>query len=375
MKPLDSAIAIFLCGDVMTGRGVDQILPYPSDPVLHEPYIKDAREYVKLAEEKNGPIPKPVSFSYVWGDALAHLKRMAQDLRIINLETSITKSADYWRGKEIHYRMNPENIPCINAAKIDCCALANNHVLDWGYSGLSETLETLAKSGIKSSGAGRNIEEAESPAVLEVEGKGRAIVFSIGSETSGIPPSWVASESKPGISLIEDMSDGAVYDFRKKVEEIREEGDIVIASIHWGENWGYNVPFEQQEFAHKLIDQAGVDMIHGHSSHHVKGLEVYRNRLILYGCGDFLNDYEGIGGYESFRSDLCLMYFARVEVGTGKLLSLEMMPMHIRRFRVNNSPRKDAVWMRNTLEREGKKFGCTVELKSGNTLSLLWDRE
>ena len=139
----------------MTGRGIDQILPYPSNPVIYEPYVKDAREYVRLAEEKNGVISKPVNFDYIWGDALFHLERLAPDLRIINLETSITTSEEYWRGKQINYRMNPKNTPCLTAAKIDCCSTANNHVLDWGYSGLEETLETLRKAGIKSSGAGK----------------------------------------------------------------------------------------------------------------------------------------------------------------------------------------------------------------------------
>ncbi len=136
-------ITIFLCGDVMTGRGIDQVLPHPSKPVLYEPYVKDAVDYVHLAERANGPIPKPVSHSYIWGDALDVLERMAPDLRIINLETSITTSEDYWRGKGINYRMHPQNAPCITAAKTDLCVLANNHVLDWGFAGLIETLETL----------------------------------------------------------------------------------------------------------------------------------------------------------------------------------------------------------------------------------------
>ena len=199
-----SAIRIFMCGDVMTGRGIDQILPCPSNPVIHEPYLKNAKDYVRLAEEKNGPIPKPASFSYIWGDALLKLERMKPDVRLINLETSITKSDEYWRGKDIHYRMNPNNIPCLTAAKIDYCALANNHVLDWGYSGLAETLETLANAHVKFSGAGRNSEESESPAILEVKDKGRIIVFSFGLETSGILSSWAASKSMAGVNLLED---------------------------------------------------------------------------------------------------------------------------------------------------------------------------
>src|SRR3990170_5081967 len=128
MEKTDS-ITLFMCGDVMTGRGIDQVLPYPSNPVIHEPFMKNAAGYVELAEAASGPIPKPVDFSYIWGDALNELERMAPDLRIINLETAITKSDDYW-DKGINYRMHPENIPCITVAKIDFCSLANNHILD-----------------------------------------------------------------------------------------------------------------------------------------------------------------------------------------------------------------------------------------------------
>lgn len=64
------AVTIFLCGDVMPGRGVDQILPHPSDPRLHEEHVKDAGRYVQLAEAANGPVRHPVRFSYIWGDAL-----------------------------------------------------------------------------------------------------------------------------------------------------------------------------------------------------------------------------------------------------------------------------------------------------------------
>jgi len=89
------AITLFMSGDVMTGRGIDQVLPHPSDPVFYEPYIRDARQYVELAEDMNGRIPRPVDFSYIWGDAIKQLEEVAPDLRLINLETSITESRDY----------------------------------------------------------------------------------------------------------------------------------------------------------------------------------------------------------------------------------------------------------------------------------------
>ena len=208
---------------------------------------------------------------------------------------------------------------------------------------------------------------------MAVEDKGRVIVFSYGLESSGIPLSWAASNHNPGVNLLKGSSDKIVQPIKQKVEEIKKQGDIVIASIHWGGNWGYGIPDLQMELAHKLIDDADIDIIHGHSSHHVKGIEVYNNKLIIYGSGDFLNDYEGIGGHEEFRPDLGLMYFVSVDPSNGELISLQMTPTQIKWFRVNQVSEKDAVWLRETLNREGKKFGSRVVLNNNNKLTLEWD--
>ena len=365
-------IMLFLCGDVMTGRGIDQVLPHPGNPILFEGYMKSALGYVELAEEANGPIPKPVEFAYIWGDALAELERTKPDVRIINLETAVTRS-DHAQDKAVNYRMRPDNIPCLTAAHIDCCTLANNHVLDWGYPGLSETLETLKKADIKIAGAGRNIREAQEPAVMTIPGKARVLVFSFGSETSGIPWSWGATADTPGVNLLPDFSAATVRGIRDTIARVKMPGDIIVASIHWGSNWGYQVPRGEQEFAHRLVDEAGVDILHGHSSHHVKGIEVYKGKLVLYGCGDFLNDYEGISGHEAYRGDLTLMYFVSADPATGGLVGLTMMPLQIRNFRLNHTSATDASWLRDVLRREGKKFGTSVEQNADNTLTLRWE--
>ncbi len=159
---------------------------------------------------------------------------------------------------------------------------------------------------------------------------------------------------------------------KEEMQKVKRQGDIGILSIHWGGNWGYDIPSEQIEFAHRLIDRAGIDIIHGHSSHHVKGIEVYRDRLILYGCGDFLNDYEGIGGFDYYRSDLGLMYFVKMDGISGSLAEIDMIPTQIRHFRVNRASREDAFWLADLLKREGKKFGTGVELGKDNALKLLW---
>ena len=364
-------IKLFLCGDVMTGRGIDQVLPFPGDPRLCEPCVTSAVGYVRLAEEVNGPISRPVDFGCVWGDALSALRRARSDVRIVNLESSITTSRNC-EPKGINYKMNPANVPCLKATDIDCFVLANNHVADWGMPGLVETLERLEKAGLKGVGAGHNIAQAEAPAVIDVFGKGRVIVISLGSVTSGIPEAWAADEKRPGVVVIKDLSARTVDRIAKRVRAIRRPQDIVVVSIHWGGNWGYEIPLDQTVFARALIDEAGVDVVHGHSSHHVKGIEVYRGKPIIYGCGDFLNDYEGISGYETFRDDLTLMYLPVIDPSNGRLVRFEMTPLQIRRLRLNHVSRTDAAWLRDILTRESKRFGTRAELAADNTLTLDW---
>lgn len=362
---------IFLCGDVMTGRAVDQILPTPSVPRLYEPYVKSAVEYVEMAERRYGPIPKPASSDYIWGDALGEFRRVAPDARIINLETSVTTSEDYER-KGINYRMHPANVPCITAAGIDCCVLANNHVLDWGGEGLLETLAVLEKARLKTSGAGRNLRDAIRPAVLQARFGSRILVFSAGAEDSGIPNSWAATNDRPGVVLLPDFSLDTADLMARQVERFRRPGDLTVISIHWGGNWGYSVPAGHRAFARRLIESEAADVVHGHSSHHPKPVEVYRNKLILYGCGDFLNDYEGISGYEQFRSDLVLMYFATVDRSNASLQRLEMVPLKTRRFRLHHTSRAEAEWVRDVLTREGERFGTRALLRDANRLELQW---
>jgi len=362
---------LFLCGDVMTGRGIDQALPHPVNPILYEPYVHDAREYVHLAEKAHGPIPRPLSFDYIWGDALQELEDAQMDLRLVNLETAITSAETSWSGKAIHYRMHPQNIGCLSAARISACTLANNHVLDWGYDGLSQTLETLDAAGIAHSGAGNDAEEAMQPAALNAGAKSRVLLFSFGSITSGIPEDWRATSISPGVNLLDDLSEATAARICAEMRAPQQPGDLVVASIHWGGNWGYEIPQEQIAFAHRLIEE-GVAVVHGHSSHHVKGIEVFKSRLILYGCGDFLTDYEGISGYETFRGDLALMYLIELDHDSGELMNARLVPMQMRQFQLRRASAADAKSLCNLLNQLGAKFSTGAKLQSDNSLMLEW---
>jgi poly-gamma-glutamate synthesis protein (capsule biosynthesis protein) len=305
----------------------------------------------------------------VWGDALAELERARPDVRIVNLETAVTQS-DAWQPKGIHYRMHPGNVPCLEAAGIDCCAIANNHVLDWGRAGLTETLESLRRAGLRTAGAGRDAAEAAAPAVLALPGDRRVLTFAFGSVTSGIPRDWAATERRSGVNLLEARS---VREIAADVRRARRPGDVVVASLHWGGNWGYEIPAWQRELARSLIDEAGVDVVHGHSSHHAKGIEVHAGRPILYGCGDFLHDYEGIRGHEEFRNDLVLMYFVTIDPSARRLVRLELTPLRVRRFRLGRASADDARWLRDTLGRECAALGTRVEPTAEGRFAVGWE--
>jgi poly-gamma-glutamate capsule biosynthesis protein CapA/YwtB (metallophosphatase superfamily) len=344
---------LFLTGDVMTGRAIDQLLPHPGDPTLREAVVSDARTYIRLAEHTNGPIPAPIDLAWPWGEALDIVAHFAPDVRLLNLETSITAGGGFAPGKGVHYRMHPDNVGCLTAIRPDVCALANNHVLDFGYEGLADTLRTLERAGIRGAGAGLDVDEAERPAVV-----GHVVITCCGMASSGIPPGWAATGRRPGVAYVPDMSDRRATAVAARVMRRKGPDDIAVVSVHWGSNWGYDVDAAQIRFAHRLIDE-GVDVVHGHSSHHPRPIEMYRGKLIMYGCGDTIDDYEGIGTFEAFRHELRLLYFASIDSSAGTIL--QMVPMRMRRMRLERAPSEDAAWLRTTLEEMSGRFGTRVD--------------
>ena len=293
------------------------------------------------------------------------MDQIAPDLRIINLETSITTSDDAAPGKAVHYRMHPGNIGCLTAARPDACALANNHVLDLGVRGLEETLDALAGAGLPTAGAGRDKEEAWRPLELSA-GDRRVLVWSVGASCSGVPRTWAAGPDRPGVAFVGDLSPADAADLCDRVRRTKQPGDIAVVSIHWGSNWGYAVPRAQVRFAHWLVD-SGVDVVHGHSSHHPRPVEVYRGRLVLYGCGDLVNDYEGISGDERYRPDLRLLYFVYLDA-SGRLDRVTMVPLQARQMRLWHAIEPDAQWLRRALNKASRRFGSRIDLEPDGTL-------
>lgn len=365
-------ITLLLAGDVMTGRGIDQVMPAPVPPVLYEGWVRDAREYVRLAEEINGAIAAPVAMDYVWGDALAEMSRLAPDLRIVNLETAVTCDGSPWPGKGIHYRMNPAHVGCLAAARLDACTLANNHVLDWGVQGLADTLAALQAAGLQTAGAGAGVDEAEAPALLTLPGGARLLLFSRATPSCGVPNEWVAKGQRAGIALLPRLDEAAAQGLASSVHQQRHPGDLVVISLHWGDNWVDEIPAQHRWFAHRLIDLGAADVVHGHSSHHPLPIEVHAGKLVLYGCGDLINDYEGIAPHGRHRSDLGCLYAVTLERATGRLTGLEMVPLQLRRFRLTH-PQADArQWLHRQLVQECRGLGTAIEADPQERWLLRW---
>ncbi|WP_243710320.1 CapA family protein [Micromonospora sp. KC213] len=360
-------MTLFLSGDVMTGRGVDQILPRPGSPQLREQVVTDARRYVELAESVSGPVPRPVPPGWPWGDALRLLDEQRPDVRIVNLETAVTGRGDFAPGKAIHYRMHPDNLTCLTAARIDVCVLANNHVLDFGPDGLADTVDRLRRAGITPVGAGRDEAEAWRPARVDLGGGRRLVLWSVGMPSAGVLPHWAATRRRAGVAYLPEASEECADALAARIDRQTQPGDLVVVSVHWGSNWGYDVPAAQVRFAHRLV-QAGVRLVHGHSSHHPRPIEAYRDGLILYGAGDLVDDYEGIGGQESYRPWLRLLHLPTFD-RTG-LVRLRLVPVRIRRMRLQPAAPAEARWLAALLDRLGRPSRTGFDLDADGLIIL-----
>ncbi len=102
----------------------------------------------------------------------------------------------------------------------------------------------------------------------------------------------------------------------------------------------------------------------------MKTIEIYQDHLILYGCGDFLTDYEGITGYESYRGDLAVSYLVQVD-WDGRVLAVRMVPWQMHQFRLRRASAGDAQWLCNLLNGLGENSGTKVQLDKDNSLSVV----
>ena len=373
MEGLERRLRVALAGDVMIGRGIDQAQAVSAPPELYEPSIRDARRYIDLAERANGPIQRPMSWTDPWGAVLTTLEELRPNHFFVNLETSLTADGRPWPDKGIHYRAHPENIGILSAAGVDCCSLANNHVLDFGQEGLAGTVRSLEEAGIAHTGAGLLGWEAERPVspprAPGKEGVPRIVGVAFGD--SGIPDTWQASEERPGVFAFDEPSPRSLREISGILERDRGDAgagghtaataaggymaggaraagaDPTIVSIHWGKNWGFRIPRSHRDLARGLAETGLVSAVFGHSSHHPMAIEMHAGVPIIYGAGDLINDYEGIPGHEAYRPDLRLLYI--IEFEDGRAVELQALALQARRFRLERADESDLDWLKDRL--------------------------
>ena len=223
---------------------------------------------------------------YPWGDTLTIFRKVAW--RFCNLECVLANS---WNpaslpNKAFHFRSDVKNIAVLQAAGIDAVSLANNHTLDFGQEALADTLDALDRAGIGHSGAGKDIGAASSAAICQVEGLKVAVISFTDNE-----PDWEAGLVQQGIFYLPTSPDDPRTErLLQIIRTARTEADLVFVSAHWGPNWGHSPPKSHIPFSRLLIN-AGADLVIGHSPHIFQGIEIYRERPIIYSAGDFIDDY------------------------------------------------------------------------------------
>ena len=351
-------ISINFVGDVMLGRLIDQLLP------VHVNEPSEARIISSFLN--SNPHLRQYNPGSPWGDTLPLFN--GSDLNIINLETAVTSSSKKWPNKVFNYRMHPENISALKVANVSYASLANNHTLDFSEEGLRDTVEALENAGIAFAGAGLGQKEAAAPVVISLATKSE----SNDQSKSPVLKIWAAADHPsswselPGFSFI-DYTPGTRRRLKRLIAETSgldplSSSTLKIFSVHWGPNYSWKPSEDIRSLAHFPIDECGIDIIHGHSPHHVQGVEIYKDKLIIYGCGDFVDDYALTPEY---RNDLSAVWRLNVIEDNLKLEldKLEIFPTRINAFQAQRltATEADFIWFQEKLRTLCRELGTTVE--------------
>ncbi len=274
--PMNDSARLFLCGDVMTGRGIDQVLPHPCAPQLFEQWAHSANDYVDLAQQASGAIGRGLDYAHPWGDALAVLQEQRPDARLVNLETAVTTSEDAQPGKGIHYRMHPENLPCLVSAGDRLLRSRQQPRAGLGpCRARADTGDRCMRPGCARRGPVAMRRRPRRPPCIAPARAGAGAGLRVSPRPAAARLRiGLRGDRACGVNLLESFRRRGAGDCAPRWRATGRPGDIVVVSVHWGGNWGFEIPREERAFAHALVDAGGADIVHGHSSHHVKGIEV-----------------------------------------------------------------------------------------------------
>ncbi|SFR86199.1 poly-gamma-glutamate synthesis protein (capsule biosynthesis protein) [Halomicrobium zhouii] len=319
-------------GDVMLGRNVDE-------------------------RQRNRPV------TAVWGDVLERLRGL--DGLFVNLECCLSTRGRPWRRthRPFHFRADPAwAVPALRQADVDWANLANNHLLDFQEEALLDTLGALDEGDIAHSGAGRNERDARAPAVVDV-GEVTVAFVSLTDNT----PEYAAGPESPGVARLEldvdDEANRAVA--RSMLDRAREyDPDLLVASLHWGPNM-VEEPFESHVRWGRWLLSEGVDVVHGHSAHVFEAVEARDDGLLLYDCGDFVDDYRVD---EELRNDRSFLFELTVD-DRATPVRLRLVPVEIRGCQVHLATGDAARWCRETMHERSRGYDTEFE-REGESLAV-----
>lgn len=355
----------------MIGRIIDGLLPTSIARQSPKTCPENAAHLVDTYILRRNPELKAYNYISPWGNAVDLVR--SSNLVLANLETALTTSEMKWPGKVFNYRSHTGNVKCLTEVGIATgdrgyVSLANNHTLDWCEEGLFDTAKTLADHKIEFAGAGRTKDEAATPGVLSLGDRWAVKCWSFADH----PADWKGVDK---FNLVDhsnqskDFMKGQIMSQDSTRDDTQRTLGLKVGSMHWGPNYCWHPAKNIVDTAHWLIDECDVDVIHGHSSHHVQGAEVYKGKLIVYGCGDFVDDY---AVNQEFRNDLSAAW--RVTVGERghfaysdrqrlEVKKLEVFPNRIQLFQAHllEAGDVDHKWVEAKFRELCERFGTKVE--------------
>ncbi len=271
----------------------------------------------------------------------------AHDIAFANLEAPITSRGKEKVKKQYRLRVDPAQARALTRSSIDVVSLANNHMMDFGETGLSDTLKHLDAWDIRHAGAGSDLERSQAPAVLEA--KGTPVILLAYCAWSPAPIH--AREDRPGVSPL---------DRERIIEDVRthkRDDNIVLVSMHWGVQHTDRATSGQVSLAHAVID-AGADAILGHHAHRPQEVEVYRGKPIVYSLGNFVFGYYN----KIYRHNIALVLeYDGTEPSAARILPVAGKNGSIR-FRPIFLEGKTGLAVLGNVASLSKRFGTTFDV-------------
>jgi poly-gamma-glutamate capsule biosynthesis protein CapA/YwtB (metallophosphatase superfamily) len=238
----------------------------------------------------------------------------AADLTVVNLETAVTTRGTA-EPKKYLFRAPPSAYQAIRAAGVDAVSLANNHALDYGQTGLSDSLSHARAAGVPAFGAGADAGAAWSAWTTEIN---RTRLAFIGiSQVHELEQSWMATGSRPGVAHARDAERSA-----NAVREAKKRADFVVVFMHWGRE-GSDCPTAEMRTFARLLADAGADLIVGTHAHLLLGDGWLGDTFVAYGLGNFLWWWN-----DAYSNDTGVL---RITLRDKKIAHTELVPAHISR--------------------------------------------